>query len=309
MSSVVEVEAEGLASRPLWPVRVALLGWRLDQPRGQLGASAVERAPDAADVPAPRPSSGAAGSPHPAAVRRALRRRAPQERVRARRARSRRWKPAGPPPRARHRAAPIAPASTSEPRRRVDHAPRAWPAVVRWFRSFERRARVVPLAEGGRRALEPHPDQISILAATPANYGRAGLVALAACGVGIGAYLPWLSGTIDGMPFERTGLELGHVVGVHLAGRRARARGDARRAAATAALGQHGAGHRGRGCSLPASSSTSTSRSTNMNVAALVKADVGIGLWIMLVSAAGALIASFRIGSAGIKLIDSRDRT
>jgi hypothetical protein len=36
---------------------------------------------------------------------------------------------------------------------------------------------------------------------------------------------------------------------------------------------------------------------TNMNVAVIVKADVGIGLWIMLVSAAGALIASFRIGS------------
>ena len=35
----------------------------------------------------------------------------------------------------------------------------------------------------------------------------------------------------------------------------------------------------------------------DMNLAALVKADVGIGLWIMLVAAAGALIASFRIGT------------
>ena len=48
---------------------------------------------------------------------------------------------------------------------------------------------------------------------------------------------------------------------------------------------------------------------TNMNAADVVKADVGIGLWIMLVSAAGALIASFRIGSPGINSIDSRGRT
>ena len=36
---------------------------------------------------------------------------------------------------------------------------------------------------------------------------------------------------------------------------------------------------------------------TTMNAAVVVRADVGIGLWIMLVSAAGALIASFRIGT------------
>jgi hypothetical protein len=33
-----------------------------------------------------------------------------------------------------------------------------------------------------------------------------------------------------------------------------------------------------------------------MNSAALVRADVGVGLWIMVASASGALTASFRIG-------------
>ena len=37
-----------------------------------------------------------------------------------------------------------------------------------------------------------------------------------------------------------------------------------------------------------------------MNAGRAREADVGIGLWIMLVSAAGALIASFRIGTPGI---------
>jgi len=35
-------------------------------------------------------------------------------------------------------------------------------------------------------------------------------VALAACGVAVGSYLPWLSGTIDGIPFSQTGFQGGH---------------------------------------------------------------------------------------------------
>ena len=38
-------------------------------------------------------------------------------------------------------------------------------------------------------------------------------MALAACGIGVGAYLPWLSGTIDAIPFERSGFELGKASG------------------------------------------------------------------------------------------------
>jgi hypothetical protein len=171
----------------------------------------------------------------------------------------------------------------------------AWPAVVRWFRSFTDEPESYHSPKAGV-ALEPHSDQISILAATPANYGRAGLVALAACGVAIGAYLPWLSGTIDGLPFERTGLQLGHSWGfTWLAG-----------ALALAAM----LGVRVRPlrwvnmtlaivvAALVAHELIDVNQQINhMNAAALVKADVGIGLWIMLVSAAGALIASFRIGT------------
>ena len=36
---------------------------------------------------------------------------------------------------------------------------------------------------------------------------------------------------------------------------------------------------------------------TSMNTGTVVKADVGVGLWIMVASAAGALIASFRIAA------------
>ena len=59
--------------------------------------------------------------------------------------------------------------------------------------------------------IPPHPREHE-LAPLP-NYGRAALVMLSACGVAIGAYLPWISGTIDTIAFERTGYEQGHAWG------------------------------------------------------------------------------------------------
>jgi hypothetical protein len=168
-------------------------------------------------------------------------------------------------------------------------------AIRRWFRAFEDEPESYHSPKAGV-ALPPHPQQSSILAATPANYGRAGLVALAACGVGVGAYLPWLSGTIDAIPFERTGFELG------------KASGFAWLAAAlalAALLGVRMRPLRWANMALAIAVAVLTANELidvhqlveNMNAAAVVRADVGIGLWIMLVSAAGALIASFRIGA------------
>jgi hypothetical protein len=184
-----------------------------------------------------------------------------------------------------------------EPKVRAPRRPRTGlrPAVVGWFRSFNDQAESYHSPKAGI-ALPPHPEQISILAATPANYGRAGLVALASFGVAIGAYLPWLSGTIDGLPFERTGLQLGHSWGfTWLAGALALA----------AILGVRLRPLRWVNMALAIVTAALAARELvdihtlvmNMNAATVVKADVGIGLWIMLVSAAGALIASFRIGT------------
>jgi hypothetical protein len=184
-----------------------------------------------------------------------------------------------------------------EPKVRSPRRPRTAlrPAIVGWFRSFNDQPESYHSPKAGIE-LPPHPQQISILAATPANYGRAGLVALASFGIAIGAYLPWLSGTIDGLPFERTGLQLGHSWGfTWLAGALALA----------AILGVRLRPLRWVNMTLAIVTAALAARElvdihqlvTNMNAAAVVKADVGIGLWIMLVSAAGALIASFRIGT------------
>jgi hypothetical protein len=168
-------------------------------------------------------------------------------------------------------------------------------AVGRWFRAFENEPESYHSPKAGV-ALPPRPHEDSILAATPANYGRAGLVALAACGLGVGAYLPWLSGTIDAIPFERTGFELGKASGFTWL---------AAALALAALLGVRMRPLRWANMALAIAAAVLTANElidihrlvTNMNAAAFVKADVGIGLWIMLVSAAGALIASFRIGA------------
>ena len=258
MSSVVEVEPKGWRPDPSgrYEWRYWDGGWTNRVANSAPSPSSVL---PPADMPAPAARARRRRSrrtPHgrPRTTTPGCPRASPSSRCSAR------WKPDGPPPRARPSTRTESSREPSAPRvRQPRTAP--WPAVVRWFRSFTDEPESYHSPKAGV-ALEPHSDQITILAATPANYGRAGLVALAACGVGIGAYLPWLSGTIDGLPFERTGLQLGHSWGfTWLAGALALAAMLGVRVRA-AALGQHGAGHRWSRRSSPASSSTSTSRST-----------------------------------------------
>jgi hypothetical protein len=189
-------------------------------------------------------------------------------------------------------ALPAAPASTA----RSATATRSgiFGAIARWFRAFADEPESYHSPKAGA-ALPPHPNQSSILASTPANYGRAGLVLLAALGLGIGAYLPWLSGTIGAVPFERTGFELGKAWGFTWL---------AAALALAAILGVRMKPLRWANMALALVCAVLTAKELievhdlveSMNTGADVAADVGIGLWIMLVSAAGALIASFRIG-------------
>jgi len=166
--------------------------------------------------------------------------------------------------------------------------------IARWCRTFADEPESYHSPKAGV-ALAPHPNQSSILASTPANYGRAGLVALAACGLGVGAYLPWLSGTVGNVPFERTGVELGRAWGFTWL---------AAALALAAILGVRMRPLRWANMALAVATAVLTAKELidvhdlveSMNTGAVVRTDVGIGLWIMLVSTAGALIASFRIG-------------
>jgi len=138
----------------------------------------------------------------------------------------------------------------------------------------------------------PHPKEHEL--APPPNYGRAGLVMLAACGVATGAYLPWISGSIELIPFERTGYEQGQAWGFTWA------------AAAFAVAALLGVRHKVFGWITMGMSVVVAALVAHrlldvhdtvgtMNRAAGVDANVGIGLWIMLAAAGIGLVASFRL--------------
>ena len=135
----------------------------------------------------------------------------------------------------------------------------------------------------------PHSSQLE----QPANYARAGLVMLAACGVAVGAYLPWISGTVGLAAFERTGYDMGRawgftwvaaafVVAAMLATRR-RVMGWV-----TMGMAVLVAGLVARQLLLV------HDQVQGLNTGQAVDANVGVGLWIMLASAAIGLVAAFR---------------
>ena len=65
--------------------------------------------------------------------------------------------------------------------------------------------------------LPPDARGEQMVSAVPGNYGHSGIVALAACGIVAGAYLPWISGTIGIVHFHRSGFDdglgLGYSIG------------------------------------------------------------------------------------------------
>jgi len=164
-------------------------------------------------------------------------------------------------------------------------------AVGSFFRSFWEQEESYHSPHAGAQ-LPPHPKQSSL--APPPNYGRAGLVMLAACGVAIGAYLPWITYRVGGITQAFSGYRLGHATGFLVA------------AAAFAVAALLGARNRIMGWVTMAMSLVvaglvarqlldTHDQVTRFNARLAVDANVGIGLWVMIVAAAIGLIAAFRL--------------
>jgi len=177
------------------------------------------------------------------------------------------------------------------PVRRARRSPRQ--VIVEFFRSFADQ----PESYHSELAREPLPDSgrgSRILSAAPGNYGHAGIVALAACGIVIGAYLPWLSGTIGIANFGRSGFDqglgTGYTIGAIALAISALLSVQMRVLRwLTVAVSFVIAGFVVRDLL------NSYDAMQKMNEARAVDANVGTGLWIMIVSAAIAMIASVRL--------------
>ena len=163
--------------------------------------------------------------------------------------------------------------------------------VTGFFRSFWEQEESYHSPNAGVQ-LPPHPKEEQL--APPPNYARAGLVMLAAAGVAIGAYLPWISGRIGGNRYELTGHQLNEAWGftwvaaafalAALLGARRRVMGWVTMALAVVVAG------------LVAKQLLDTHdmvASLNRNLTNDL--GIGVGLWIMLAAAAIGLIAAFRL--------------
>jgi hypothetical protein len=186
---------------------------------------------------------------------------------------------------------PEAPGVAAVPTRRPGIVARGITAVASFFRSFWEQEESYHSPNAGAQ-IPPHPKQESLQ--PPPNYGRAGLVMLAALGVAIGAYLPWITYRVDEIAYHRTGADLGAAWGFVLA------------SAAFAIAAVLGAKHRVMGwVTMAASVAVAAMVSLrlldvhdqvmSLNAGPTVSAEVGIGLWIMLAAAAIGLIAAFRL--------------
>ena len=196
------------------------------------------------------------------------------------------------------RVEPFGVATTTAPVTEPESQPRRqrrspWAVVVAFFRSFADE----PESYHAANAREPIPSDgrhESMMSAAPGNYGHAGFVALAACGIAGGAYLPWLSGTIGIASFHRSGfnegLGLGYSIGAMALALSALLSVRMRIFKwLTMALAFVLAGFVVRDL-LDSYDSMKT-----MNATRGVNANIGMGLWIMIISVAVAMIASVRL--------------
>ena len=183
-----------------------------------------------------------------------------------------------------------APAPAAEP---VPARPSVWARVVLFVRSFADQ----PESYHSPNAREPLPDDgrhESMMTAAPGNYGHAGITALAAVGIAFGAYLPWLSGTIGIATFHRSGFDEGLGLGYCI---------GAGALALSALLSVRMRIFKWLTMGLAFVLAGFVARDLlntydamqAMNAARSVDANVGMGLWIMIVSVAIAMIASVRL--------------
>jgi hypothetical protein len=168
-----------------------------------------------------------------------------------------------------------------------------WGLLGAFLRSFADQAESYH-SDQSAPELPPDPRGERIVAA-PGNYGHAGLVALAACGIAGGAYLPWLAGNIDGIPFARTGFDLGHGWGYSVGA-------IALALSALLSVQMRVLRWLTMGLALVLAGFVTRDLITTydsmqkMNLVPKVGANVAMGLWIMVISAAIAMIASVRAG-------------
>jgi len=166
-----------------------------------------------------------------------------------------------------------------------------WGALLGFLRSFADEPESYHVSDSAPD-LPPDPRGENMIAA-PGNYGLAGIVALAACGIAGGAYLPWLSGTIDGIGFDRSGFDLGHGWGYII---------GALALAISALLAVHMRILRWLTVALSLAVGGFVAHDLvktydamqSMNRVARVDANVGMGLMIMVIAAAVAMIGSVR---------------
>jgi hypothetical protein len=183
--------------------------------------------------------------------------------------------------------APAAPAAP--PRRRRT----PWAVFVGFLRSFadEPESYHHPLA---REPLPPDPRGERLVATAPGNYGHAMIVALAAVGIVAGAYLPWISGTIGLAHFGRSGFDDGLGAGYTI---------GAMALAISALLSVQMRAFRWLTVVLSFVITGFVVRDVlhsydamqEMNRYRTVDANVGWGLWIMIVAASIAMIGAVRL--------------
>jgi hypothetical protein len=99
-----------------------------------------------------------------------------------------------------------APTTVAAPPRKSRRTP--WVVIVDFFRSFADQPESYR-SELAREPLPPDPRGERMVGTAPGNYGHAMIVTLAAVGVVVGAYLPWISGTIGLAPFDKSGFDDG----------------------------------------------------------------------------------------------------
>jgi LPXTG-motif cell wall-anchored protein len=168
-----------------------------------------------------------------------------------------------------------------------------WGRIRGFFRSFADQDESYKSPLSGPE-IESHHRHALVMQA-PDSYGRAGIVALAAGGLATGAYLPWLIGTVDGIHFQQTGFDTGQGWGYWI---------GAAALAVAALLSVQMRKMRWVAMAVAIALTGLVIRDLletydtmqRMNLAPNVAVQIGTGLWIMVGSAAVAMIAGFRLG-------------
>jgi hypothetical protein len=102
------------------------------------------------------------------------------------------------------------PAPAAAPPRKQRRTP--WAVIIDFVRSFANEPESYHSALA-REPLPSDPRGERMVGTAPGNYGHAMIVALAAVGIVVGAYLPWVTGTISLAKFGRSGFDYGSGIG------------------------------------------------------------------------------------------------